>query len=339
MRATDPFCCRPGPSAGLAFLSALLLLLAVPAAPSSLPPKSAGPPSRAAYMPRLRGGSAPAPAPAPAAPAPPAATAPVAAAPPPVKKLKPLPDAAVNGDEETVVAHIKGGADVNAFFPTSVNMLEPNTFQLAAWGGHTKLVTTLLGLGAQVNAQNKRGYSALHFAAMMGHNATCATLISAGANLACCDMFGDRPLETAQHAGMEEVEGYLKAEMMIRGIAAPENDATAASAHMQQLLEDLQSCSTDPDFIPRHMLAPGGKELLPEYESMGRMILETKKLMEEGGAEPDYKKLSALIEEEDRKVTALRGRFEEHADAMERTGSPQGDEPDEPDEAELAAEG
>ena len=53
--------------------------------------------------------------------------------------------------------------------------------RLAAARGHTATVSHLLDAGADVNATNNTGYTALHLAARHGRNSTVLTLLQLGA--------------------------------------------------------------------------------------------------------------------------------------------------------------
>lgn len=123
-------------------------------------------------------------------------------------------------------------------------MLEPNALQLACWAGHASIAEELVKLGAnvlalspptrimicitadhfltrvrmadilcvqrlmvrsQVCGTNKRGYTALHFAALQGHLEVCKTLVRLGADVGAKDQYGDQPVDRAEQA--EEVRG------------------------------------------------------------------------------------------------------------------------------------
>jgi ankyrin repeat protein len=68
---------------------------------------------------------------------------------------------------------------------------------LAASLSKTKFVTSLIDLGANVNAVNLEGESALFFAARSGNGDTVATLLDAGANVNAVDNKGRTPLDAA----------------------------------------------------------------------------------------------------------------------------------------------
>jgi ankyrin repeat protein len=97
-------------------------------------------------------------------------------------KTSPLNEAAWKGDTEKVQAPEKvqalltQGADVNAKDKGGFTALMD-----AAWEGHTDTVQALLAQGADVNAKNKNGDTALMLAKEGGHKEIVHILKEAGA--------------------------------------------------------------------------------------------------------------------------------------------------------------
>ena len=97
-----------------------------------------------------------------------------------------------------------------------------------------KEVARLLGLGAEINATDAAGWTALHYAAWNGHAETCALLLERGASI---NIKGNRtnrtPLQVAFFGSRSKNPGPAKwvlAEAWIRTIASPEQSKAFVSA-------------------------------------------------------------------------------------------------------------
>ena len=82
---------------------------------------------------------------------------------------------------------------------------------LAAFGGYTKDVTTLLTAGAQVNARTTDGITPLHVAAVVGHADVVQVLLAAGAQVDAQTTNGFTPLHEAARVGHADVVQVLLA--------------------------------------------------------------------------------------------------------------------------------
>ena len=91
-------------------------------------------------------------------------------------KNQELIDAAYSGDIKEVKALIAAGADVNA-----KNNYGFTALMEAALMGHTEIAKALIAAGADVNAKSNRGETALMDAASMGHTEIVKILKAAGA--------------------------------------------------------------------------------------------------------------------------------------------------------------
>jgi len=91
-------------------------------------------------------------------------------------KNTPLMDKVVAGDSAAVSALIAKGADVNAR-----NNYGWTALSHAARAGNAELVKLLLAHGADINARDKSGWTPLMRAAMKGHVATVQVLLDHGA--------------------------------------------------------------------------------------------------------------------------------------------------------------
>ena len=81
----------------------------------------------------------------------------------------------------------------------------------AALSDKPSMVVDALMKGANINAQNAQGMTALIFAALMGHDAIVAQLIAAGANVNAQDEYGKTALDYAKE------RGYKKNILMLKG--------------------------------------------------------------------------------------------------------------------------
>ena len=82
----------------------------------------------------------------------------------PQKQCTPLFFAAVGGKVEILSCLLENGADINAM--TNIHGFTP--LMMAARYNHLAEVTFLMDQGADVNLQDKKGYTALHYVAMCG---------------------------------------------------------------------------------------------------------------------------------------------------------------------------
>ena len=119
---------------------------------------------------------------------------------------------------------------------------------MACIGGHDSLVRLLLRQNADVGRANNAGYTALHFAALMGHAAVCHTLIAGGADVAASDIFGDQPIDRAEAEGHQEVVTLLQASMDSRGLERTFGKPSLMGEEpggitLEQLLDDVQAAT------------------------------------------------------------------------------------------------
>jgi ankyrin repeat protein len=109
----------------------------------------------------------------------------------------PVADAAQAGDREAVRALLKKGADVNAAQGDGTTALH-----WAAMKGDAEMVQMLATAGANLRATTRLGsYAPLYLAARGGHSAAVATLLAAGADVNQASATGATPLMIAAASG------------------------------------------------------------------------------------------------------------------------------------------
>ena len=113
----------------------------------------------------------------------------------------PVADAAARGDVETVRSLVKQGADVNAAQGDGMTALH-----WAAEEGILELAEVLIQAGARVDALTRLGsYTPLHLASQWGHDAVVKALLAAGADANAPTTTGAvRPLHFAAESGSVE---------------------------------------------------------------------------------------------------------------------------------------
>ena len=114
---------------------------------------------------------------------------------------------AANGSIDTLEVLLRGGADIDAGDATGLTAL-----MCAAFMGHTAVVERLIEAGATLDARDEKGYTALMFAANAGHADVLAALLGAGANANARDHDGSTPLMFAAQHGFDScIERLLAA--------------------------------------------------------------------------------------------------------------------------------
>jgi thioredoxin-like negative regulator of GroEL len=111
-----------------------------------------------------------------------------------------LIEAAKNGDTAQVKALLDKGADVNARDKDGLTAL-----MWAAAGGRTDIVKALLDKGADVNAKTSYGYTALMWAAAGGHTDIVKALLDKGADVNAKDSDGYTALMWAAARGHTDI--------------------------------------------------------------------------------------------------------------------------------------
>jgi ankyrin repeat protein len=109
----------------------------------------------------------------------------------------PIADAAMRGDAAAVRTLITQGADVNAAQGDGMTALH-----WSALNGDTATVDALLKAGAKTDAVTRDGhYTALHLASSRGHAAAVTRLVDAGSDVKALTSTGVQPIHLAAEAG------------------------------------------------------------------------------------------------------------------------------------------
>lgn len=116
----------------------------------------------------------------------------------PLGPLEPLP---------TVERLISAGADVNA------RDVAKNSILLMMASVDAKIVRLLVDAGAEINCQNRHGYSPLQYAAMAADPEAIAILLAAGADIDPRDENGFTPLHHLLHWASSDTMGECKASL------------------------------------------------------------------------------------------------------------------------------
>ncbi len=119
----------------------------------------------------------------------------------------PVADAAERGDIETVVALLRQGADVNAAQGDGMTALH-----WAAMNGNAELVDVLLYAGAATEATTRLGgYTALHLASRAGHAPAITALVAQGSDPSATTSTGAQALHMAAGSGSVDAVSALLA--------------------------------------------------------------------------------------------------------------------------------
>ncbi len=104
--------------------------------------------------------------------------------------------------------------------------------QYACCQGHNEVVKALVAAGGDVNKPNRKGYTALHYAVLMGKMETSKLLVELGADLCARDSFGDEPVDRAEQAEHHELAQWLKQAMAQRGLTRSHPQVVGAPSNL-----------------------------------------------------------------------------------------------------------
>jgi ankyrin repeat protein len=114
------------------------------------------------------------------------------------------------GQPETAALLVERGADVHAVSPTFGDVT-PLHSAAAASANSTELVHLILEAGADPNARQGGGFTAMHAAAQNGDVAMATDLLDRGADPSPATDDGRTPLSIAEEQGHEDVAALLRA--------------------------------------------------------------------------------------------------------------------------------
>ncbi len=118
-------------------------------------------------------------------------------------------DASKTGDTVTMASALADGAKLDALDTRrSRNGRYPLNY--AAWFDHPEAIVFLLSAGADIEAVNHTGFTALHHAAENGSLEAARTLLEAGADPEHANEAGWLPVETAANRGHQELVELLE---------------------------------------------------------------------------------------------------------------------------------
>ena len=148
--------------------------------------------------------------------------------------------AAEQGDIATVRALLAKGADLQA-----QDTFGATALMLAARGGHMAMVRALLEHGADVQAQDTFGATALIRAAEAGDLAMVSTLLEHGADVQASDAFGQTALMAATTQGHTAVMRVLRAASAGEPVQTPRPRAVPPQAQIRRAQERLHAAGFD----------------------------------------------------------------------------------------------
>jgi len=177
-------------------------------------------------------------------------------------KMTELHFAAQNNDVDVAKRFIAKGWDVNS---KDLNMETPLTY---AAGSSGEMIRLLLEKGADVNAQNLKGNTALHIATRQGKTDMTHLLITSGAKVNLANKDGETPLYHAALSGQAEAIRLLldqHADIKLQPTSASTLLHAAAEGGNPELLDRLLRADADVNakdqnlFTPLHSAAEFGQ--------------------------------------------------------------------------------
>tara|TARA_B100000900_G_C20474912_1_gene672971 strand:- start:205 stop:1074 length:870 start_codon:yes stop_codon:yes gene_type:complete len=151
------------------------------------------------------------------------------------------------GHTEIAQALVAAGADVNARDKNGDTAL-----LLASMNGHTETAQALVAAGADKNARNKHGDTGLILASGKGHTETARALIDAGANVNAVDKGGNTALILASRSGhLKAVQALVAAGADVNAATKSRNTALILASVMGHW-DVVEQLSKSPPYVVRH---------------------------------------------------------------------------------------
>ncbi|KAJ5370546.1 uncharacterized protein N7496_006638 [Penicillium cataractarum] len=148
----------------------------------------------------------------------------------------PLHSASFYGNDLTVTALLKWGADINAR-----SWLGSTVLHKAMEGDHQHVAILLIKAGADASTPLMYGRTPLHLAAAMGQDKLAECLIQHGANALARDHFGKTPQEIARRYGHHSIVQILE----VAVLAIPADEIPGSSYMLGATLEEFEAAERE----------------------------------------------------------------------------------------------
>jgi uncharacterized protein len=130
----------------------------------------------------------------------------------------PLLRASSSGDTTHVRYLLEHGHTADEAFP----MIKTRALMLASASGHVETVAVLLDAGADINAQDFTGWTALHAAAFNGDYATASLLVQRGARAGETRWYRKSPVDIAAMLGHTNIVSVLEGAQRLQTNTPPQ---------------------------------------------------------------------------------------------------------------------
>ena len=129
-------------------------------------------------------------------------------------------DAAMAGDTTAIAQALADGAKVDEL-DTRRSVNGRFALNWAAWYNHPAAIRLLVARGADLEAENRTGFSALHHAAEAGSLDAARTLLALGADPTHANGMGVTPVETARERNNEAIAAVLDSVIAAKAARKP----------------------------------------------------------------------------------------------------------------------